>query len=267
LNIDELESALRNSEELQLQIVRDTGISTVALLGIFDTEAGERLQLAGTGTLIEIAESHYILTAAHVWEDVLKRVPRIGITLAENLGDHVFSLDTRTIKPTGPEIPNNWGEWGPDLVYLQIPREYVGTIKAYRVFYNPMFPGDPPNVDHIQTRLLLGTPAALGVFRPNHAQLAITGFFSDVEAPVHARGQFDYIDLAVDTGAPGSPESFGGVSGGGVWKVQVYESAAAGRIDSIPTLEGVAFHQSAIKEGKRIIRCHGPASLQDAMRR
>jgi hypothetical protein len=46
---------------------------------------GEVLTLAGTGTLVTDGKTHYNLTAAHVWHDVLKRTEKVGISLREDL--------------------------------------------------------------------------------------------------------------------------------------------------------------------------------------
>ncbi len=83
-----------------------------------------------------------------------------------------------------------------------------------------------------------------------------------VDAPRHTRGDFDYIDFDVDVSFPGIPRNFGGVSGGGLWKVLIYRSASPGEIDWLRVLEGVAFHQSDLANGHRIIRCHGEQSIR-----
>ena len=55
------------------------------------------------------------------------------------------------------------------------------------------------------------------------------------------------------------PESFGGMSGGGLWHVVPSESAPTGEFKL--ELEGVAFYQSAPTDGRRVIRCHGRQSI------
>jgi hypothetical protein len=117
---------------------------------------------------------------------------------------------------------------------------------------------------HLETRVLMGTPEALGKFTQTHADLQIHGLFTDADAPRQTRGDFDYLDF-VDVSFPGLPEDFGGVSGGEVWKALTYGSASRGEIDCLKALEGVAFHQSALANGHRIIRCHGQQSIRAAM--
>jgi hypothetical protein len=64
---EEIGNVLRSDESLQSRIVRSLGNFTVALLAISDYP--ERLDLAGTGTVVMIDGTYYILTARHVWEE------------------------------------------------------------------------------------------------------------------------------------------------------------------------------------------------------
>lgn len=254
-----------NSSGLRDEIVHGIGNFTVALFGVFDTTDGDQLRLGGTGTLVSVAGSHYILTAWHVWEKVLRRARKIGITLKENM-EHQFLMETQEIVQSGPQEPGAWDEWGPDLTFLRVPPERVGSINVYRVFYNLTKPRQStPDADHIETQVLMGTPAALGTLTPTHADLQINGLFMQVGTALRVRGDFDYLDFDVDVSLPGSPVDFGGVSGGGLWTVLIYRSASTGKIAWLTRLEGVAFHQSALANGHRIIRCHGPQSIRVAM--
>jgi hypothetical protein len=263
-SLDEIETALRG-EELQLTIIRDIGRYTVALFAGFDSKEGSKLKLAGTGTLLTIGGSHYILTASHVWEEVLKCADKVGITLTEDI-DHSFFMSVKAIVPCGLPKPASWNEWGPDITLLRVPSEYLGSIKAHKDFYSATATGKTkPAGSHIEARLLMGTPAVFGVFTENHAQVEISGLFSDVDAPCVAHGDFDYFDLTVDASSPGSPQSYGGVSGGGLWKVLIRCECPTGNIEWDQGLEGVAFHQSAIENGRRTIRCHGPKSIAAAI--
>jgi hypothetical protein len=73
-------------------------------------------------------------------------------------------------------------------------------------------------------------------------------------------GKFDYWELEAKIDTNGAPKSFGGVSGGGVWRVLVDKKAGAGletsRISAV-LFGGVAFYQSAPRKGWRFIRSHG----------
>src|SRR5438477_2056323 len=96
---NEIASMLRGSEELRQKIVRNLGSSTVALFAVFNDKGKNRLELAGSGTLACIGNSHYILTAAHVWEEVLRSAVKLGITLTDNI-NHRTLIDVNTVVPT-----------------------------------------------------------------------------------------------------------------------------------------------------------------------
>lgn len=58
---------------------------------------------------------------------------------------------------------------------------------------------------------------------------------------------------------------FGGVSGGGLWRVQIYHSPESGHIESKVVLEGIAFYELGTGNGKGIVRCHGVQSIEKAL--
>ena len=265
MDIEGVENAIRNSDEFRMRLVQDVGTFTVALFAIHEDARGERLELAGTGTLVLAEDSHYLLTAAHVWEERLRSAVRIGITLPENI-DHRFVLEVGAVIPSGPPKPQAWGHWGPDMVRLRIPAEYVGGISAYRSFYSQAIDGRT-NVaaeadESVQLWLLMGTPAELGNLNEAHADVEIAGMF--LEPPVaQQRGEFDYLDFDVDLTREHMPQQFGGVSGGGLWQLLVYSPRGSEHIRWLHRLEGVAFYQFPIQDGqRRTIRCHGPETLR-----
>lgn len=271
MEIEEIAQVLQDpTSGLQDRIVRNVGLFTVGLLRISQKAHGERLDLCGTGTLVWFAGVHYILTAAHVWE-MLCETPAptsVGLTLRENL-DHKYLIDRATIVATGPPKPVQWNEWGPDIVFLRVPPEHVGAIEVYRVFWNLAQKRNFSHVICIDLRVLKGTPHELGEFTEIHAELEITGMFSaphierysSMQAPEAIRRDYDYVDLDMDLALPGVPQTFGGVSGGGLWRVLVYWSDSTNEITWKIEIEGVAFHQSDPINGHRTIRCHGPQSI------
>ena len=131
----EIEPILRSDTSgLRDRIVRNLGDFTVALFGVFRFPQ-ERLRLAGTGTLVVQDGKHFILTALHVWEEVLKTADQVGITMKEDVV-HCTVIDRRAVLAYGPPKPQTWNEWGPDLVLLSVAAEDVGRISVYRSFWN-----------------------------------------------------------------------------------------------------------------------------------
>ncbi len=247
-----------HSPEFLQKIQRSLGSSTIALFVLLDDHGKERLEPAGTGTLVVIGDHYYILTAAHVWER-LESALRFGISLIENR-DHKMWIDPRTIAPTLVKPPDSrWNEWGPDLALLRIPEAIVGTIKAHRVFEDLTTPGKMLDAPTVEFWAVMGTPKELGTFTPNHAEVQIAAFFGNPK--YQRRGEHDYYDLEVNTASPGTPKGFQGVSGGGLWRILAYISGETKKVDWVPRLKGVAFFELPGIGDNVIIRCHGPKSL------
>lgn len=223
-----------------------------------DDHRKERLEPAGTGTLVVIGNHYYILTAAHVWER-LESALRFGISLIENR-DHKMWIDPKTIAPTLIKPPDSrWNEWGPDVALLNIPEVIVGGIKAYRVFEDLTTPGKMLNAPTVEFWAVMGTPKELGTFTPQHAEVQIATFFGNPK--YQRRGEHDYYDLEVNTTSPGMPKSFQGVSGGGLWRILAYIPEETKQVDWVPRLKGVAFFELAAVGDNVTVRCHGPKSL------
>jgi hypothetical protein len=269
MNLHEIESILNsNSEEANerwLSIIRTTevGRSTVSLFAGFGTASNERLELAGTGTLVRIGESHYILTAEHVWVKAFKFAIGLGISLRENT-DHRYFMNIETIIPSGLRNDGSWNEWGPDIVFLRVPPYNASTIRVYREFHALDSSEEPrTDVDRIETNILVGTPHALGTFSQNHGHVEVVSFpVADVER--HTRNGVDYVETKASLAGWGVANDLGGVSGGGLWRVQLFDSASE-EIEASVRLEGVAFYQLEEQGDSRIIRCHGRESIRAAM--
>src|SRR5882724_13711762 len=90
-NPAEIAGILRDDTSgLREKVVRNLGDFTVALLAIYNGSS-ERLALAGTGTLVVIDKAHFILTARHVWDEVLSTADKIGLTLKAEI-DHKHAI-------------------------------------------------------------------------------------------------------------------------------------------------------------------------------
>jgi len=261
----EIEAQLRDENSgLREKIMRDIGSSTVALVRAVRSGEPGGATLGGTGSLVAIEDSHYILTAAHVWQKfVAKGIEGVGLTLREN-EEHQFVLERKMIAASPVPNVGIWGkEWGSDLTLLRIPPEYRGDIERSKVFRNlTMKPLEPP-AEPLQLCVLMGAPEVDVDFSEGIPDMRINAFFCHVSAR-HTRENFDYLDLEMDLTFPGIPENFGGVTGGGLWRALVY-GLPNGKIDwQLSPPMGVAFYQSPPENNERIIRCHGPESIRIA---
>jgi hypothetical protein len=262
VTLDELGSGSPAAIEEWHKIARDTSVYATTLFGLSDSPAGERLELAGSGTFVAHDGKYYVITAAHVWYTVLKRAKSVGLAFREDL-QHSHFIETSNIEVSGPARNTPWGEWGPDIICLRIPDADVGTIKAFRSFTSFSISGDAVKCRVMEAYFLIGTPARLGVYSQNQASVQTVR--SRVHPPAaHAENGFDYREVELQL-EDRTVDSFGGISGGGLWKVRIYVDETTGKIDSEATLDGVAFWSHGVQNGFGVIRCHGPLSIQAAL--
>ncbi len=232
----------------------------------------EDADLAGSGSLVTVGSINGILTAAHV----LKNLPDQG-----KVGLIRFSR----MSPSFPQKPtinmekaeklaiaaDDFGPEGPDLGFLRLSPNDVGTLKARNLFFNlgkrrESILGndqpDPPYFDGIS-----GVIAELTTNLPPEQRLArIKGFHAlygvGMVVREHESNGFDLFDFEVSYGPDiEAPDSYAGMSGGALWRVYCTEDDD-GQLSVVDKkVYGVAFHQSQILDQKRIITCHGPRSV------
>lgn len=239
----------------------------VALYTVLPQEQQARPRPIGSGTFVEIKGTHYVLTAAHVWYEA-KKAEKIGLVLTDYQSSFMVLRD-------GIAAEELWdgqiSEWGPDIALLKLAPSDVATIKAHKSFLNLAKQKDalveyPPIIE----KGLWAVTGMVGAFtevQPNPNQRTVTchihgeAFISSVQQ-TYERNDIDYFDLGAKLDLPGSPTSFVGVSGGGLWQVRLFK-AKSGEIswDEKRFFRGVAFWESGIKDGYRMIRCHGPKSI------
>jgi hypothetical protein len=244
-------------------VIREVSRSAVVIVAVTKSANGFRLEQAGTGTLVIADGVHFILTAAHVWEEVLRRADKIGITIRTGRElPNEFLMDVAAITPCALPKTGGWDEWGPDIILLRIPPFYVGTIQAFRSFYRLNGPAPTlTDTDHVEIWMLCGAPQALGEFAQTKAHLNARTF-QVIEVARHNRDEFDYTDFLVHWSSSQISPNFGGVSGGGLWKVLVCAEPSTGKVDWVASLEGVAFYHVSTVGDHGVLRCHGPKSIE-----
>jgi len=251
MKIEEIETVLLDETSgLREKGGRAAGNFTVAMLAVANPEVSlNPLRLVGTGTLVIVRDVAYMLTAAHVWNAVRERGSMLGLTLSENK-DHEFLIPNNNIVASGPTYDPTSVDWGPDLVFLRIPPERLGTLKAYKNFYNLSIERAGQQLDCIKTTAVIGTPGEMAEQWPRYATLQVTAFFLEATPKRITKGKFDYLEYTVNTSFPGVPTTFGGVSGGGLWEIFFYFSEKTQKIETIERLVGVAYVQTPVVEGR-----------------
>jgi hypothetical protein len=228
------------------------------------------VDLAGSGTFVELAGRHYILTADHVWNKVTtERWEELAVALA---------AEGRPLPmPRGDVTAHRLGkppytEWGPDLALLEVPPELVATIKAKKSFLNlakrrGMLKTHPPRMEKTLWAVM-GMVAETSEVKPRTdsglVPVNIRGeAFFGVTCTADERGGYDYLTTYAKTTLPGVPASFRGVSGGGLWEIGLSMKKSTGEItwELEHHFRGVTFWEQPKPPNEIAIRCHGPQSV------
>lgn len=220
----------------------------------------------GSGTLVRSGAHFAILTAAHVVQE-LQSKSKVGLFLRDGPG--FFAFDKETVDFF--QCPGaKHAEIGPDIGFLRIPSVKVGAISAVKSFIDldaqlrKIEKGAPAHDDGIWCTT--GFPEALGgqhvdgeILRTRLFGFMGVGLMENFED----RGEFDYCTTGVDlTDDDLLPDSFTGMSGGGLWQVTLRRKD--GTIEPIERyLSGVVYYQTAIKKRERFIKCHGRKSIYE----
>lgn len=259
---------LQNEPPWTCEMERSLLQYSVALIPMYcgsSTSDGQgKLAHPGSGTLVTTDNGHFILTAAHVWEELAKS-DGIGLNLSLQSDTYDnFVIETKHLNPTATVRDND--EFGPDLCMLRIPIARLALIQSRKIFYNLTVEktealatlADPP----FSAWAIVGTPRDLGQINESETQGTFNHHVFQIGRPERlSRDDHDYLEFKVYDHPP-APRSFKGVSGGGVWRVLVENNLV-----SRPVLEGVAFYQSPVQNEIRIIRCHGRHSIDHAISR
>ncbi len=228
-------------------------------------------QLAGSGTLVAIDDTHGILTADHVLQ-YLPSAGEVGLILPTRFEPQVHHFSLRMEIVERVSVARGSGEAdGPDLGFLVLPPAEVGTIRASKSFYN---------LSRRQHKVVTSPwPNDVGIWclcgiahewttdaRPERGYERIKvfrGMYGEGKVLAeNSRQGFDYIDFGAKYG-PGyeGPDSFQGCSGGGLWQIVIAKSETGEPVVTDKILSGVAFYESAVEDGLRVIRCHGRQSI------
>ncbi len=221
-----------------------------------------------SGTFVRINSMAGILTARHVWTTI-ERSSRLVLLV----GGRPYDVDPSVLRALGPSDQATLPEVNapvPDVTFVRLPPPVCGHIEAYdKVFYSIDIRRQDAQLDLFGEKgfwILAGSPQVLFDAKSG----LVPSFFYDtaVEKRI-AFGDWDYlfVNLNLDKN-PGIPRTYGGVSGGGIWRAEfsqtedetVFAVKAPAR-DIL--LCGVAFYQTAA-EGRQILG-HGPKSLYETL--
>jgi hypothetical protein len=194
----------------------------------FTTAFVSGLNQIGSGTFATINGRHGILTAEHVWEAICVRSlaePMISLVISQE--PHRFEIQVRDLLPhLNLGYDRNGGR--PDIQFLEIPLAKLGGIKARKSFVN-LSKGPEAKIDFALGDLgfvaIAGFPAEFSpepqVEPSGDYRVSIRGGFVSSLERHWVDGEYDFFETKGDRHAPGVPRSYGGVSGAGVWRVEL----------------------------------------------
>jgi len=238
-------------------------------------------KLLGSGALVEIYGHFGVLTAEHVAHhpfsperrltDQTHNGPKLLIPPMDSPGDIVFDSYALRVLRTKRQTD----EYGPDLALVVLPpSEALNQLRATRSFYPIASAIDAKLTEALQETgfvAFCGFPASTqskGAAALGFSEVIELGGFAFMTGPekYEERDDWDYFELGVRREQMGDVgDSFGGVSGGGVWRVPVYrksgESKGSEYFEDM-TFAGVAFYEeNHLKDGRFFVRTHGPRSI------
>lgn len=256
--------------DLQDTIMREFVPYSVALGRIVGQDASTFIPLGG-GTICRKGQRVGILTAHHCLHACNPPV-RVGPGGTDTLGLILRGGRTVVLNPEEAfELPlaspdgGAYNEWGPDLSFIQIaPGSRVGSVLAYGSAWSL-----DQNVNELNQRFgavgdllaAVGFPEELcnteirgnDVHRVAHHLTSINVIAAN---SVQEHCGWDFLTTLCDySGTPTLPQSFEGVSGGGIWAIRLrrnHEQIAIA--DS--ALVGVSFYQSDLVDLQRSVRGH-----------
>lgn len=259
------------SRELLEAATHEIADYAVGFAKFIDDRTGADAHLAGSGTLVAIDETHGILTADHVLQH-LPNTGEVGLILPTQFHAQLHRFTIRMefadkIRVGRGPVDSD----GPDLAVLVLPPSDVGTIQSSKSFYN--LSGRQREVVSRCWAVDLGIWCLCGMVHEWTTDAAPERGYDRVKLfrgmyaggkviGEHTRTGFDYLDFGAKYGRGyEGPESFEGCSGGGLWQLVIGKSEAGEAVVTDKVLSGVAFYQSALEDGIRVIRCHGPRSI------
>ncbi len=244
-------------------------------------------KVIGSGTFVQYNSRCGILTAYHVIEERIgtnlfknNSAGKLGVCIATNY-IHTLEFELQHIRLHEIGTPHNgkYNECGPDLVFLEILDKYkLDTIIAYSnsLFWDISSKNNFVNDCYEDSNSLWAICGAPQDWTrdemPNSNFDKVIGCkylidFTGIEKRFDKDG-FDYFDITINHTQNDAPNTFYGMSGGGLWKVSLSFHSRTGNLHDLKIsntiFSGVIFYQIG-KANPCILRSHGAKSIYEVL--
>ncbi|OGC76422.1 MAG: hypothetical protein A2Z27_02205 [candidate division Zixibacteria bacterium RBG_16_50_21] len=254
-------------------IIAEISPFTTCLLKGQNSNVENPIPLIASGTFVSAYNLNCILTAHHVANEI-RNCDALGLSILSD--QHQFWIkraDFRIVDVGTPADITKPCE-GPDIaVIILLSQSKVASIKAAgKVFYNLekrlSVVLENPQPTKLGLWFVVGFPGkwrtstrTTGNFEFLIGNLGLFGY-GPVKSELDLHG-FDLVDLGVNYNTSGLPDTFGGVSGGGLWHVLLQEKEDGSLGFHAPILSGVAFCEMLEKGVVNSVRSHGRRSIYE----
>lgn len=242
-----------------------TGRSLVA----FVTNQGKD-SLMGSGTLARLGDRWGVLTCSHVLHNLGKRPFALTCSSVDNLARRWWlAQDKLGFLQLGD--PPWESALGPDLAFVQIPVNLVSDIAKVATVVNldhhqDLTSKEEPSSAIHKADLVFGAIGQWTTAEPDIVHLKALINVGTISKTTN-RGGFDYLThTPVPDGKAPMPSTFGGMSGGGVWRLYFQQTGERTLKFAQRRFLGVAFAESnPAGTDLPVIHCHGPTSLYEKL--
>ena len=196
-------------------------------VGLVRREEGAGSKVLGSGTLASIEGRRGILTCGHVAEDY-KNLSEIGLVRFSAGGRQKRMLNLDDTQTVILQSSHTWSEKDFDLAFTFLLPETAASIEAQGVFLNieknrrKMEAAAPAEGKHVDAMLGLVAEFSQEPFVEGHEFISpMRGVLHTGHICAQENGLLTFD--AMDYNLKELPESFGGMSGGGLWRIYFVE--------------------------------------------
>lgn len=244
-------------------------------MGFLELIPPSRVELRGSGTLVRVGKTYGILTAAHVWHTI-KDYPLVGIYLYPPRKTEMHSV-SEELGLMDVVIFDNKHEddLGPDIAFVRIRDDKVASIEKHSTFLSIERDEQRARIEmpvgSKAIDIVVGGVEAFGqkINIRDERKLVVQNSLANMgrARPIgDGRDGFDRLEFTPEPDEDFvAPPSYGGMSGGGCFRVY-FPKEHEGEVQPFNFhLLGVAFYETKAAGKADKIICHGRRSLFDKL--